>query len=154
MEFYEAREIHDADGKGIGKWHYTLSNSGGTRAVGYCSPWDLCPTCNGDVFYRQQECETCGRKGIVKSETPCPGHDTAAEAVDHYYEYLLDKEVQYNLTDPKTQERCKICAEWTQNYATARYAMYRLCEKHCNREHVDQLMKQKSRPATVGSFYE
>ncbi len=48
MNHYDAREIHDADDKPTGLFHYTVRNDGHIYAMGYCSPWESCPKCKDD----------------------------------------------------------------------------------------------------------
>jgi hypothetical protein len=41
VNYYDARELKDADGNGTGRWHYTCANRRiGTWAVGYCRDHD------------------------------------------------------------------------------------------------------------------
>lgn len=65
MNYYQAREIMGTDGKGTGKWHYTVRNKRlGTMPVGYCADG-------------------------------CEGHETPEGAYEHQAAYLLDHGTRY-----------------------------------------------------------
>jgi hypothetical protein len=136
MRYYAARQMKN------GKWHYTCRGDY-TYAVGHCSPITTCPECEGRSMFREatdpDACGHCQNKGIVKLDNPCPGHDTAEEACEHYRQYQLDT-ARYNGHDAESQEKCAVCQEWTQEYAVVDgWHHYRLCDKHRNREGLEKV---------------
>ena len=155
MNYYQARELTDADGKPTGKWHFTVRNDDRIWATGYCAPWETCPACKGHagIFaaLRGEHCATCGDKGIVERSEPCPGHDTPEGAREHYRQYLLDQ-VRYDGALMLQQLQCQICGAWTQREAfiPGHGDRWTLCDDHCNRETVDSLLKA---PEYVVSSY-
>ena len=113
MNYYDAREMTDKDGKGIGKWRYTQSNKrSGTYAVGHCAEG-------------------------------CDGHDTAEEAREHYRQYLLETRVSKFENASDTQHKCQVegCDEWTQTWVHIGSSHhFALCEKHQTPEIYEQVM--------------
>lgn len=109
MNYYQARELKGPDGKGTGKWHYTVSNKRtGTMPVGYCADG-------------------------------CPGHDTPEGAYEHQTAYLLDHRTNYDGLMTDMLFRCEICGAWTDRYATIDDRRFNLCDEHRNREQVAKL---------------
>ena len=94
MNYDQARQIDPAAARpDAGKWHYTSMNDGRVHAIGYCSPIDTCPVCDGNAGIwstKPLACSACDNKGYRWMENPCPGHDTADEAERHYYEWQAD----------------------------------------------------------------
>jgi hypothetical protein len=132
MNFYDAREIQDGDGKGTGKWRYTCYNDNQKRtwAVGYCAQ-------------------------------DCPGHDTPDEAREHYKQYLLDIALRLDanadsvpgaVEPPKFKCEAEGCEALTSKAAKVGYGiprMFNLCPEHMNRETVETLFEVGS---SFGSF--
>ncbi len=176
MRHYCALQIQT--GPNAGKWHYCQSTSKGGYPVGLCCPWELCPEClktHGKVYDTSDndDCEVCHGKRRVDRENPCPGHDTAEGACEHYKEYLL-ADARYQLETPEARaksnqlHRCeavlegnprdlyddkkrhtvKRCGEFTCGYAShGSYSHTILCPVHCNREFFAPLV-------TVGESWE
>ena len=147
MNYYQARELRDADGKGTGLWHYTVRNDDRIWATGYCSPWETCPACKGNAglfaAIRGERCATCEDKGIVRRADPCPGHDTPEGAREHYRQYLLDQ-VRYDQKLLDERRKCAVCGAWSEYTAfipSEINHVWVLCDEHRNREQVDKLLK-------------
>jgi hypothetical protein len=66
-------------------------------------------------------------------------HDTKEEAEECYRKYLLDNRLQLKGKLADQQHRCQICQEYTDRYASVDHMTYPLCDKHRNREQVEQL---------------
>lgn len=91
MNYYDARPIKDGSG-----WHYTCMNDGRIWPVGYDSPIQTCPECNGRSAHvtdnhpdGRNYCATCSSKGYVEVE-PHPPHATQEEAYQCATNYVLD----------------------------------------------------------------
>ena len=84
-QWYQPRQV--LDGPNAGKWHYTCSNTSGTRVypVGACAK-------------------------------DCPGHDDAEGAERHYVEGIAAGELRER-DDAIRQEKCGLCGDWTQHRA-------------------------------------
>ena len=72
-----------------GRWWYSCTNQAGTFATGACSAFTRCEGVhcqNGSVYSggSRTECPLCEGKGFYPADPPCPGHDTADEATEHY----------------------------------------------------------------------
>lgn len=63
MNYYDARELKDRHGNGIGRWHYTVMNRRlGTWPVGYCA--------QNDCDHRSStEARECYRQYLLKEKT-------------------------------------------------------------------------------------
>lgn len=146
MNYYAPRQVDPkSDRPDAGKWRYTVMNDGRVHEVGLCSPWELCPTCGEEPPYRMKDCATCGGKGLVEKAEPCPGHDTADEACEHYRQGMLDKINFLFATLTDTRHRCDAgaCNEFTANITVVgpHYDLtYHLCETHRTREAVEALV--------------
>lgn len=143
MNHYKARELREG-GHGTGKWHYTCMNNDHIYPVGYCSPWDTCPDCQGhSMFNSEAKCEKCSNKGVIKSENPCMGHDTPEDAESHYKEYIIDKAHFYG---PKQQEwpknKCSVkdCNEEGNCLISADQSHFEVCNKHNTRTVLRELI--------------
>lgn len=129
-----------------GKWHYTSRNGNHVHAIGYCSPRKLCPDCPAAL--PRADCKTCGGRGLIDCENPCPGHDTAEEAEEHYRQYLLDNATyRGGGDDPDTLHRCEAegCTAHTAGSAQVGWGVpryYHLCDAHRNRETLDKLVER------------
>ena len=71
-----------------GKWHYTASSDESTEL---CYPVGACAD-------------------------DCPGHDTAAEAQEHYHQGICAGEIKERDSDQE-QKKCVECDAWTQHRA-------------------------------------
>lgn len=110
MNYYDAMELR-VRGQHTGLWHYVVSNARATYAVGYCAE-------------------------------DCPGHPTPEEARAHYREYLLDT-ASFKLRWSRHWEPCRVCGELAERFAQVGpggMAVYTLCDDHCNREGLDQVL--------------
>ena len=67
------------------------------------------------------------------------GHATEEEACECYRGYLLDHRLSLGRTQ-SSQDKCKICSEWTQNFAEVGNRLFVLCSEHNNRESVEALL--------------
>ena len=148
MIHYKARQQRGADGQGTGVWKYTAAQGDRVFEVGYCSATELCPDCAGQSPYRggaEAACARCGSTGLIPAANPCPGHATAAEACQHYKQYLLD---QAKFFGPKTtewpKEKCEVddcSAEATHCAAIpGEFRRWQLCAAHANRDQLDKLL--------------
>lgn len=67
--------------------------------------------------------------------TNCAGHGTAAEAAEHYKEFLLDHLARYDRCRPEVRVTCHKCGKPTARYAEVPGVFsLPLCKQHCNRE--------------------
>jgi hypothetical protein len=109
MEVYQALQR-----KTDGRWDYTLSNSYGARAVGYCS-----------------------NDGDASAGFHADGHSTAAEAEACFHRYEVERHAKvYDAKDE--QKRCAVCGEWTLGRVMVGvfHRVYVLCANHQTREHI------------------
>lgn len=123
MNYRQARELKDEDGKGRGLWHYTNMNDSRIWPEGYCA--DGCPghpTPEGaEEHYREYLLATADFQGrIANAQRKCvhPG-----------------------------------CDAWTQRNAQVgpgRLETYMLCDLHCNRNGLEKVM---ARPCMSVSSY-
>ena len=71
----------------------------------------------------------------------CGGHETAAEAREHYRQFLVNERVSLFRGQMQRPERCKACGSWTRSFARIEaWDYYPLCEEHLSRETVDRLL--------------
>ena len=135
-----------------GKWFYANEDrhretgQNGWSPSGACGPFNACPTCKGESFMTNEPCETCDRKGVIRTSTPCQGHNTAAEAYEHERQHRLDRRLRFHedLANPSTVHRCKAegCNAFTSGMAeVGSYHHWHLCAEHRTREIVDPLFK-------------
>lgn len=149
MNYRQASELKDEAGNGTGLWHYTVTNDGRTRAEGYCSPWEVCPACEGispPVFADADDCQACDNRGLQKKAEPCNGHDTPEGAQRHYREYVLDG-ATYGDKMSDQQLRCEICRAYTDGMAKAgpgQMYMHVLCDDHRDRDNLDRFLSSMS----------
>lgn len=140
MVVYQALELKGKDGKGSGLWHYACSDGKGAFAMGYCSPWEMCPDCGGaDLFGFPEDppCSRCNNTGLIRKEHPCPGHPTAKEAEAHQREFEIDHAQYLEMMDEGVQRKCEICGVWTQGAAVmGEWEQHYLCDLHRNRENL------------------
>lgn len=137
-------------GPNAGKWHYTRTDGSGTYAEGYCSPWDSCPECSKDpikmmdIGCQVDDCEVCHGTRVIRKENPCPGHDTAEEAIEHNRQYEIDHAREFETEDE--QRKCKVCGTWTTKGLVSSGGRIcglheYLCDEHRNRDGLDQATK-------------
>lgn len=109
-----------------GRWFgllYTRMNDDVVQPVGYCSPWALCPRCDGlaatDMDLACAVCAGSPHRGLVHVEAPCPGHPTRDGAYEHITKYVLDKAkwVKGYAFDKRRPQFCKLCDSPATGYA-------------------------------------
>ena len=171
MNYDEAREIMDADGKGTGLWHYTSRNDDRIMPIGYCSAIRPCPTCGGQHrlvgIDPKEKCEACDSKGYIRLslEERCQGHPTREGAERHYYEYKIDNLHEFTIANQLLRCEAQVaktiglsmpdpaggfepCGEWTDGGLRVAGDIGggpMLCDEHRNREGY-----QLARPFTSG----
>lgn len=145
MLYRGVRELK-VDDAPTGLWHYVCVSGDHTYPIGYCSPWEPCPTC--EQLFPDHDCPTCLGRGLVKRDNPCPGHATPEEAQAHYKSYVLDH-VTYQEKSSTHWRACEICDEPTRGAASGGGDFYYwiLCPKHLNRASVAELL-------TIGESWE
>ena len=125
MNYDQPRQIDaNADRPDAGKWRWTTRNDNNVRPDGYCSPVEACPECDAhtvvwdDVSQNHQKCLACNGRGLRDRAEPCPGHDTAEEAAEHYRQYRIDRAefVSVKDADANMLHRCKMCDKHTASY--------------------------------------
>lgn len=135
MNHYKARQLEN------GKWHYTSRNNGNIFPVGNCSRFMRCPACKL-LENVNRDCVICKGDNIVIDPNPCPGHDTAEEAQQHYKEYLIEGCV----FRPKFNEWPKYKCHLEQCNSESKHSVYifgttyDLCEQHANRETLHEII--------------
>jgi RecJ-like exonuclease len=116
------------------------------RAVGYCSPWEICPDCKDKLPHQAeaQNCQLCQGKGLIKSEHPCPGHATPEEAEEHYKQYLLDHSEFYSKTKEWPKDKCNVakCENEGTIYGRMGNNDYLLCDLHATKEALSDVYGQ------------
>ena len=126
MNYYETKQRTD------GKWDYTCNN----RPTGYCCEFK--PFDEGFVKnYHVSEAEV-EKHNRFAHKYHSHGHDTEQEACECYKEYQLDHKLRFSKSESE-QRKCKVCGEWTQNFAEVDCRLITLCDKHNNREEVSKL---------------
>jgi len=153
MNYYQARELQDENGKGIGKFHYTVQNDNRIWPVGYCSRY-LDPS---DDPYWTEEAKAEHRNFKDKYHGP-EGHDSKLDACNCYREYELDRLRFYDertLTQKPSQlQLCQMpdCENYTASCASVPGRMHDwiLCTDHLNRESVE-ILYPKSEFSSFGS---
>lgn len=131
MAYYTVRQLADTQGNPTGRWHYTRQDGAGIVAVGYCSRFRTCPTCEGRSFLTTQPCVQCDRRGLIEVE-PCPGHDTIEGAIAHFRDYQIDT-ATFDRVMRRQQRPCTICGAFTQRYAQLGDDLgyiFELCDAH------------------------
>ena len=135
MNYYAARQRKD------GRWDFTNKNDGFIVPVGYCHQYH--PLTNGSLkgLYPQEYLEQKEKeREIFKHKYHMDGHTTEQEACECYRKYLLDTTLYLDGKSNDTQRKCKICEEWTNQYAIVDGGyMYDLCDLHRTREIVETL---------------
>lgn len=154
MNYEQPREIKE--GPNAGKWHWTTRNDNTIRASGYCSSWETCPSCHGMTAQGQvriglmtidpaDDCSTCENRGIVQKTDPCPGHETAEEAAEHFRQYRIDRAEFVVVNDPDAVQlnRCKMCEKFTASYMHIPGEIHTeiVCPDHHNREALNFLIE-------------
>lgn len=121
--YYGARELRGADGKGTGRWHYTVQRDGRTRPIGYCF--------------------------VAEDAEPCPGHPSAEAAEEHYRIYLVDNATYgRELLPPGGCLACDCVTVYV--VVVEGGTAYRLCAEHNTRA---QLLRYVPRPGNVTSSH-
>lgn len=128
MNYYGPRETD-------GRWDYTCRNDGHIWPVGYCRAYKEFDTSIIPVSEAEQE-----EYRATAHKHHSDGHATEEEACECYKQYLLDHKLRFG-TMSDQQLRCKVCEEWTQNYAEVDCQTWNLCDKHNSRETVEALME-------------
>jgi hypothetical protein len=139
MNYYGPRQR-----QGDKRWDYTCKNDGHTYPVGYCAP------------FRRWTDEELARFGFSRQMVEADekleaghhegGHATEGEACECYKKYLLDRYLRLGQVDANHQNRCEVCGEFTQLYATIPSEMkhWVLCERHNTREGVEKVFPAPS----------
>ena len=115
-----------------GNWDFTCGN----HPIGYCTTplnkedfekLGIHPFQSEiDRIQNEQKYHTCG-------------HKTKEEAVDCYFEYQLDNELQFHENQNK-KLKCRVCKKWTNKYATLGNAqLMSLCDEHLNKDSIRQI---------------
>lgn len=148
MNYDQPRQVDvNADRPDAGKWRWTTRNDNNVRPDGYCSPLELCPDCKGNsgILRPDVNCQRCGNRGLIDVENPCPGHDTAEEAAEHYRQYRIDKAVFVEIIDADARmlHRCKMCDKHTASYMQIPGEIHTefVCPDHHNREALNFLIE-------------
>jgi hypothetical protein len=145
MNYEQARQVDPkSDRQDAGKWRWTNMRDGKAWPTGHCSPFEVCPECQGEtaIYGRRADepCGTCNKTGVVEKSDPCPGHDTPEEAAKHNWEYQLDHAIyDFKIRDP---QRCRFpkCGRFSTNTAQVdTYTIYVLCGRHLNREALAEI---------------
>ena len=133
MRYYSPRQrISDQ------KWEYAC----GSHPTGYCAPYKtLDPALHfpESVYDKMQE---------TAHKHHTDGHDTKEEACLCYRNYLLDHHLRFDKMSNQ-QLRCEVCKEYTEGYAQIEYKMIVLCDKHRNRESVEEIFKTAAEESWV-----
>lgn len=114
---YQALELVGDDGKGRGLFHYCMSSDE--------EKWPPSPV-----------------GGCAEN---CPGHSTPEAARLHYKEWQINHASTLKVVR-SSQERCKVCDEWTQLRATVGsqfFEEFPLCEQHNTLEQLRVLYYEK-----------
>lgn len=154
MNYDQPRQIDPkADRPDAGKWRWTTRNDNNVRPDGYCAPWEMCPENHGiELIGSGFECSTCNGRGIVDKADPCPGHDTAEEAAEHYRQYRIDRAefVSVRDADARMLHRCKMCDKHTASYMHIPGEIHTefVCDDHHNRDSLNFLIE-----LTMGSVH-
>ena len=122
-----------------GRWDFCC----GRYPVGYCTPYKEWTKEELDRWGFHEDCPSVQKAKQFKDKHHDCGHETEKEAQECYKQYVLDH-VLYFGESSNSQRKCQVCGEWTPRYAMLETQMFDLCEKHCNRESVDQLYKAPS----------
>lgn len=124
MRSYQPRQRLD------GNWDYACGNS----PIGYCSAamtledfaninWEPSQTELDRIEKNKHKHHTCG-------------HATKEEAIDCYFEYILDNKLSFH-ESPNQQQKCRICKEWTTRYIVLdECQLIVLCNKHLDLESI------------------
>lgn len=126
MNYYKAKQrLKDK------RWDYTRNN----YPAGYCCEYrEIDPTVIPISESEQKRYQATAHKHHTD------GHETEEEACECYQEYLLDHSLRFGKMSDQ-QLKCKVCDEWTQEFADIDCHMIVLCPKHQGRETVKQLFK-------------
>jgi hypothetical protein len=102
----------------------------------------------GDA-YATPSCPTCGGKGYVPRENPCPGHKTKKEAEEHYRQYLVENAVEGEVSG--AMYPCRVCGTFTKGYFQVDGGeLVMLCDGHRRRQELDRLVEA---PTEIISSY-
>jgi hypothetical protein len=148
MNYEQPRQIQD--GPNVGKWHWTTRNDNEIHAAGYCASWELCPVGHDiESLGRDFECDTCEGKGIVTKADPCPGHETAEDAAEHFRQYRIARAefVSVKDADASMLMRCTMCEKHTASYMhiPGEIHLESVCDDHHGRDALAHLI-----PLTMG----
>lgn len=149
MNYEQPRQVTKEGLPDTGKWRWTTRNDNSIRASGYCASWDVCPENHGfeDLFAAggALKCATCGGKGIVEKPDPCPGHNTAEEAAEHFRQYRIDRAefVSVQDADARTLTRCRVCDKHTASYMHVPGEIHTeaVCDDHHDRATAERLIE-------------
>ncbi len=146
MNYYAPREIIE-NGKSAGRWHYTCRNDDHTWAVGYCSPWTECPECHCQPLIHRagltESCIRCQGIGLIRKDSPCPGHATPEEACEHQKQYYVDT-AHLDGRDSSHQSKCQVCQRWTDRVVTwgpGFMSVVILCADHATPDHLARFVR-------------
>lgn len=146
MNYYEARELQDENGKGTGVFHYTCKNDDRIWPVGYCTRYR--EPQEGDVGYEMWSEAAKAEYRANKDKYHGPeGHDSKVAACNCYRQYELDRLRFFSEADlndkPKSLNMCQMpdCENYTASFADIPGSMrhWMLCTDHLNRDAVEQL---------------
>lgn len=148
MNYEQARQVDpNADRPDAGKWRWTTANDGRVRPAGSCSPLTTCTECKGwsGIIRPDVDCQHCGNRGLVDVQNPCPGHDTAEEAAEHYRQHRIDNVRFRTLDNPNALHKCRVndCGAFTAGVMEIEgdgYFMETVCERHQTRETAEALI--------------
>lgn len=112
------------------RWDYTCNN----HPIGYCRAYKEIDPKLIPISEQQQE-----EYRATQHKHHTDGHETEQEARECYKEYLLDHHLRLRAKMGDQQMKCRVCGEWTQNFAEIDCQMFVLCDKHNNRETVEGL---------------
>lgn len=120
-----------------GRFDYTSERQGEIHAIGYCSAAPALESFERLGIHASEEYKRQLAENAEKFHTD--GHETAEEACECYWQYLLDFRLQFH-EQIEELHRCKVCSEWTGKSVSVDSRHWDLCDKHCNRDEVEKLM--------------
>ena len=139
MRYYAAKQR-----EGNKRWDYTCSLDESCWSVGYCAGWDEdSKTTDPDMIELiERELE---KLRPFQDKFHTNGHETKAEALDCYRDYLINHRITW-FTDDSVKRRCDAneCQNWTHNYAEANGRILKLCDKHRNKETLREVFSLPS----------
>lgn len=149
MQIVQALQLEDTK-----RWNMTVrTNSRRAHGIGYCGGWrydELIKSCE------ERHPDDGIHKGLIKEREKMlsfkhkyhdDGHETSAEAMACWIEFILDKYLRFDKA-VGVKKKCMVCESWTTIYGhtPGPYSGYNkafLCSRHANKKNMKKFLNEE-----------